>query len=384
MKRLVLAFILCCVLQFSFAQTADSLPKEKIAVLIPLYLDSVFNGATYKLDNTSLPKYVLPGLEFYNGIMLAIERLQDEDVPVEVEIVDTRKKGITLANTLKGLENVSLLLGSFNNATEEKTAADFALSHNIPLISATYPNDAGIKGNPFFVMLNPTLKTHTEGIYRHVQHVFPNANIVYISRKGSMETRIKNDFTATGTTLKYKTLELPDSIKPFHITPALDSTKQNVIICGSLNEGFAEKLVQVITGLKKYPVSLVGMPTWDGFTQLSKKEYSTIPFIYSAAFNVTKGDSTANEIFTDYKDRFFSRPSDMVYRGYEAMYRLANLLVKYHEDLLNNLNERSPFIWNVYDLRPVKISSSTGIPDYQENKKLYFITKQGGRIISVN
>src|SRR4051812_40971335 len=130
MIRLVLAFIFCISVHSSFAQTTDSVPKQKIAVLIPLYLDSLFNGNVYKADNNNIPKYVLSGLEFYNGVMLAVQRLQDDDVPVDVEIVDTKKKGISLANSLKNLQNVSLLIASFNTAVEEKTAAEFALSHN--------------------------------------------------------------------------------------------------------------------------------------------------------------------------------------------------------------------------------------------------------------
>ena len=62
----------------------------KIAVFTPLYIDSAFIGNDYKLGSNNLPKTILPGLEFYNGIMLAIDSLQTEHASLEVNVYDTK------------------------------------------------------------------------------------------------------------------------------------------------------------------------------------------------------------------------------------------------------------------------------------------------------
>ena len=49
--------------------------RQKIALFAPLYLDSAFEGANYKFDK-SFPKFLNPGLEFYQGAQMALDSLQ--------------------------------------------------------------------------------------------------------------------------------------------------------------------------------------------------------------------------------------------------------------------------------------------------------------------
>src|SRR6476660_2850111 len=181
-------FALIFFVQKTEAQTAGA-SSLRIAIILPLYLDSAFDNNDYKLGNLNIPKYFLPGLEFYNGVTMAIDSLQKEGVNLEVWIYDTKKKDQSLDSLAKeiGSLHVSLIIASFSNTTEQKIFSEFSLNNNIPLISATYPNDDYIKGNPFFVMINSTLKTHVENIYRFVQRSYPAAKYIFITRSGSLE-----------------------------------------------------------------------------------------------------------------------------------------------------------------------------------------------------
>ncbi len=160
-----------------------SLP-ERIAVLTPLYLDDAFTDYTYKLGDKGIPQYILAGLDFYNGVMLAVEALQKENASLEVWVFDTKKKGTDITAILKGMafQNFSLIIASLNNPEEQKAVSEFSFSNNIPVVSATYPNDANVTENPFFVLLNSTLKTHVNGVYKYVQQNFTAANPVFITQ----------------------------------------------------------------------------------------------------------------------------------------------------------------------------------------------------------
>jgi len=52
-------------------------------VFAPIYIDSAFDDANYKLG-TGIAKNILPGLDFYNGAMMAIDSLNAEGVHAEV------------------------------------------------------------------------------------------------------------------------------------------------------------------------------------------------------------------------------------------------------------------------------------------------------------
>src|SRR5450755_518488 len=74
--------------------------RHHLAVFIPLYLDSAFDaGNNYRYDK-NFPKFINPGLEFYEGIQLALDSLQKEQAQLDVQVYDTRSNSQTLTQIL--------------------------------------------------------------------------------------------------------------------------------------------------------------------------------------------------------------------------------------------------------------------------------------------
>src|ERR1043166_9095983 len=97
MRLLFRQVFILLVLIFSLTKPANASDTTqnpvRVAVLVPLYLDSAFSGYEYNLSNTKIPQFFLSGLEFYNGVMMAVDSLQKEGANIEVWIYDTRKAG---------------------------------------------------------------------------------------------------------------------------------------------------------------------------------------------------------------------------------------------------------------------------------------------------
>ena len=86
--RLLPLVICILVSKISFSQADSSIPK--IAVFAPLYLDSAFdNSMNYRYGN-NFPKFLNPGLEFYEGLQIAVDSLQKEGIRMDVHVFDTR------------------------------------------------------------------------------------------------------------------------------------------------------------------------------------------------------------------------------------------------------------------------------------------------------
>jgi len=384
-------FLFVCVFACSIknvdAQSSDT--PLRVAILAPLYIDSAFDNNVYKLTNTSMPKYILQGLDFYNGVMMAADSLKKEGQELDVWIYDTKKKDRTteaLANEIAPL-HFSLIIAAFSNLTEQKRFSEFSFANNIPLVSATYPNDAYVTGNPFFIMLNSTLKTHVEGLYKYLQRSYPVAKFLYVTRKGSMEEKMMSMYTDAGKKtypIKYKTVELPDDFTEDQLLPLLDSNQQNVVICGSLDENFGTNLIRTLDQSVTFPVTLAGAPTWDGLRAVLRTENENISIVYSTPFNYSGTDNIILNLSNQYKQKLNARPSDMAFKGFESMYYFSRLLLKYNNDMLNNLSDTKFKIANSFILQPVKLTTNSQVPDYIENKKLYFITRSLGKITSVN
>ncbi len=65
---------------------ADTPTIYQVAIFAPLFLDSAFDAAgIYRYDN-NFPKFLNPGLEFYEGAQLALDSLQKEQVKLDVRL----------------------------------------------------------------------------------------------------------------------------------------------------------------------------------------------------------------------------------------------------------------------------------------------------------
>ena len=365
--------------------------RHQLAIFAPLYLDSAFDAATgnYRYDK-SFPKFINPGLEFYEGVQLALDSLQKENVPLDVQIYDTRSARQSLAQILESpaFQGTELIIGHVMNGELQQLAAA-ALRKNIPFINVNFPNDGGITNNPDFVMLNSTLRTHCEGIYRFVQRNYPTKPIVFFRRKGAQEDRLRGYFsdidkTTASVALKIKYITLEDNFDVMALTSYLDSTTQTVCIAGSLDDNFGNHLCEGLSSLSKtYRTTIIGMPTWDN-TDFSRPELAGEEITYSTPFYINPNDSLVRQIQSNFRTKFYSRPSDMVFRGYESTYRFARLLLLHGKSLSGSIGEKKYKVFNDFNIEPVFLNKQTMTLDYFENKKLYFIRKVDGNITTVN
>jgi hypothetical protein len=367
------------------AQDSSSIQKHRIAVFTPVYLDSAFDwNNEYRYANNAFPKFINPGLEFYEGAQLALDSLAKENSSLEVFVYDTRSSRETLIQQLSKAASDSVeLIIAYCSAAEVQTLADEGLKRNIPVINANLPNDGGVTNNPFFVLLNPTLKTQCEGIYRHIQKFYPLNKIIMFRKKGQLEDRIKTYFddyskSTASVPLKIKYVDLNDSFTVNQLKAYLDSSSQTLCIAGSLDENFGKRLTQQLASLRKqYPVTVMGMPTWDAIKDFNKPEYKGIEIIYGTPFYNAKTDKTSMSISNYFNNKMYARPSDMVFRGYEITFKFARLLLQYGKDIASNITNKQPKIFTDFDIQPV-IGKQNASLDYFENKKLYFLKSQDG------
>ncbi|MBS1621924.1 MAG: amino acid ABC transporter substrate-binding protein [Bacteroidetes bacterium] len=395
MKNILYCFFCLILLSNSkllFAQNDDTVSKQRIAIFAPLYLDSAFDAAGNFRFSGDIPRYINPGLEFYEGVQYALDSLAHEGAQLEIFIFDTRAAGKNLKQQLEEAKNdsVQLILGYTATVNELQQMAFSAQETKVPFVNINLPNDGGVYDNPYLILLNSTLKTHIEAIYRYIQKYFPLNELVVFRKKGQLEDLIHSYFSdagknTLGVPLKFKNVELPDSFTVNQLTAHLDSNRNSLCIAGSLDENFSKRLAQQLAGVgARYPVTLMGMPTFDNISsEFAKKEFKGLKIIYSTPFYNPRTDTVSKKIVNWFNTKMFARPSDMVMRGYEATWRFANLLLRYKNDLESNISRKEFNVIRDIDIQPV-INKKTMALDYFENKKLFFIKMQDGIIKEVN
>lgn len=387
LHRLSITCLLASLLLVSKGIQAQSSPdKPVISVLLPLQLDSLYSLDKYKFGN-SIPKSALPYLEFYNGVLLAADSLNKENVAVHFEVVDTRRFA-SLGTTLYSptIKQSKLLIAVAQNSNDLKQMAAFAKSLHIPMVSATFPNDGGVKQTPEMYVVNSTMKTHCEGIYKYLQRNHSSDNLVFITRKGTVESYLKNWIEEAASApgshkLRWKMITLSDSFQVAQLRSLLDSNRNNTLIAGTMEGSFGQRLVKQLSTLQpKYKSLVVGMPNWDDI-DFRKPEFKGVEITFSTPFISSSGNlDVYTSLSKAYAQKQNSKPSDMAVKGFELTYRFTKTILAYpaYEDFADHANDRTYKIFCDFDFVPVTEPGNADQIHYFENKKLYFIRKQDG------
>ena len=371
------------------AMSQDSLTRYQVAIFTPLYLDSAFDETTSYRYGKAFPKFINPGLEFYEGAELALDSLTSEGVKLDIFVYDSRSATQGIEATVKSpqFDSIDLVIGHVN-AREARLLANAVAAKNIPFINATYPNDAGVTNNPNYIILNSTLYTHCAAMYKFIQKRYSLSPVVVFRKQGTQEDKLKSYFdeitkNTASVPLKIKFVTLTDLFTPDDIKEHLNPDGSTVCIAGSLDVNFGQLLTSQLASLyNEHPSVLFGMPTWWDMTDFTKPEYKNVEVYFTTPFYISDSNKLFNYVLADYKSRFYSRPTDMFFRGYETVYHFAHLLQLNGRNIGSSLSDKRFRIFTDFDVQPY-VNPKTNTLDYFENKKIYFIKKVNGAEIAV-
>lgn len=353
-----------------------------VAVFAPLYLDSVF-ATSLDIPGRTMPRYVLPGLEFYEGAQLALDSLSRQGVQLNVHVYDNKSKqqDVNALIRSKQLDNTDLIIGAVSTP-ELKTLADFAKEKQINLVSATYPNDAGISDNPFLLISNSTLRSHVEAIHDYMQRGFANKNILIFRRNTSFEASIAANVKTAYDKMSYdkksrvREVIWSDATTDAQLTQYLLADRPNLCLVIGLDETVAKTILRKLALHKAtYPLHIFGMPTWDAM-KFKEPEFAGITLYYSSPYYNDKTD-TYSRYITDYFKRIYkSRPSDMAFKGFEQTYYFVKLLTQDGLYFNKDMNKPENRVFTTFNFQPVYLrEEKDAMPSYFENKNIYIIQK---------
>ena len=142
MKRMKIVVIILLVFIHSIpvlSQTDSLSRRYNIAVFTPLFLDSAFDATESYRYGKNFPRFFNAGLEFYEGVQLAIDSLQREGAMLDVHVFDTKSGSPKFDAVIKSdsLNDMDLIIGHVT-ATEARLLADSAAKKNIPFINVNF------------------------------------------------------------------------------------------------------------------------------------------------------------------------------------------------------------------------------------------------------
>lgn len=352
--------------------------RYKVAVLTPMYLDSV----DLEKNLTHIPKFMMPGLDFYKGIQIAADTLKSLGYKLDIYIYDSKSSYMNVQNLIESdkLDSMDLIIGNASVA-DLKLLAEFAKSKRINFVSAVSPADAGQEYNPYFTILQPRLASHIEKMHKHINTRYPEDNVVFINRNVPAEKNALSYFNndiLNALPGRYKEMELKEDeldIKQF--IKQIDSNYNTTVVLGILDAAIAYKNLKLLAPLaKRFKLKIYCMPTMESLKTLNKTdEFPSMPIFYTSAYIIDKITPACQYINREYKRKMGGNASDVVYKGFESLYFFSNLMKKYGVPFNEHIGETAYTFITPYKIVPIK---DKGILKFYENKYMYLVRYENG------
>ena len=297
-------------------------------------------------STTTLQKQMI---EFYQGILLALDKLKEEKISVNLKVFDSEGDDKSLTPLLESgrMDDVDIIFGPrWTNQIAE--AARWSTAHQIPLVLPMNAGADDVFNNPYVYQLNTPQSYFNQEIYNHFLEQFPNANVILLDADeyrrnefidGLKQTLSEHDIPMTTLMVDTAYQTLLDTIVP---------GKQNIFIINSDESGPLNTMLpvlQLITRTKAPEVEthLFGYPRYQIYaTDHLEEFYEVDTWFYSWFYtnNMLKESVDFNTLFR----RSFSRqmmisyPSFAPY-GYDTGYYFLKGLATYGKDFENHLND---------------------------------------------
>ena len=360
-----------------------SIRKERyrIDVFVPLYLNECVKGDKH-VSKDKIPEKALPGINFYEGVKLAVDTLDQSGYRMDVFVHDVTEPKETPEALIsaKTLDSADLIIGAVPT-NMVAPLAQFAKKHTINFISTMSPSDANVKDNPYFTLLQPTLASHCEGIRKTVSKKYGNSRMFIYHRSNVAvdETAFKaltKDSLFHLTTINAATLPQPTALKYL-----FDSTENNVILMPILDANYAAQLLQQLHTLyPNYRFEVYGMPSWKGMNALHKNsDLENIAIYFTAPYYFDGSTASGQSLANDYKRSFGGKPGEMVFRGYETLSFYTYLLNKYGTIFNPKIADNASATYTRFDIKPRWDKDFNLL--YNENAHLYIYRYQDGNFV---
>lgn len=307
------------------------------ALILPFSLD----------DSTStLQKQMI---EFYQGMLLALDRLKNENISVNLKVFDSEGEDKSLTPLLESgqLDDVDIIFGPrWTNHISE--VARWAAARRIPVVNPMNRDADDVYSNPYVYQLNTPQSYFNQEIYNHFLEQFSNPNVIIMDAD---EFRRNEFIDGLKTILKdhdipYSTLDIDTAYQ--ELMDTLVPGKQNIMIINSSSSGPLNTLLpvmQLITRTKAPEIEthLFGYPEYQIYAQDHLDElYEVDTWFYTWFYtnNMLQESVEFNNKFrlSFSRQMLVSYPSFAPY-GYDTGYYFLKGLATYGKDFENHLNE---------------------------------------------
>lgn len=336
--------------------------------------------------------------QYYAGVLLALEQLENEGVNLDVEVLDAESGNFDLK--LQSMKDADVIIGP-RNTDQLAVVADFGKVNEIVVVSPWKSGSRISNGNPFFVQLKTGLVEHYEKMVRHALDNHELEHIVLLGRKQKADVNYMRliQSIASG----YLSSDSRKPLREFFVDEdslitgetAFDSIfieeDTNCFILPhwsfSADEDFVYNVARKMSGEKGVTdVVLYGMPILFESDKIRFELFRSLNMRIVRSSYVDRNSPGVKEFRQKYFGEYNDFPVDEAYEAYDMMLFIGRSLERFGLSFPHYLDrEITPMLQTHYDIRRVYDDTENDDfedIDYFQNQHLFILSFEDDRFIA--
>jgi ABC-type branched-subunit amino acid transport system substrate-binding protein len=330
------------------------------------------------------------GIQFYAGAKLAYQALEAAGTSLNITVNDTESSSdkLTTIQRSESSARSDLIIGPYKREQVSQMAR-FAKENKIPLVVPHTAQMGMTSANPYYIQVNPSLKSHCEAILKHARRRHAREDIVLVVRDDPDEKARLKYFQDASAILegkregsKLKEFIVPANLNNISVDAFIRSGRTTVFIVPSWsNEPFVYSLLRQLMMKKSEGDDIVvyGMPMWIDYEQVDFEYYERLNVLVSSASFVDKSNEQVREFNRRFYEAYGTIPTDEAYLGYDIMYFFGTAMNKWGEAFYEKIDRenfsglRGKFQFQRVVLEPEKHREDLDFVDQMENSFVHIL-----------
>lgn len=361
-----------------YTSSSNASQTYHVALMVPLYLNEIdkLDSSRDRAEKSKRTRS-LKFLQFYEGFMMAADSLTDHyglnlDLTV-IDVTENTAGAEAAVEQLKG-EDIDLIVGPFFSKSFA-VVQEYAASRDILVVNPLSERESVVADASNVLKLKPGMSSMVTQLADLIRLKYPKSKVTLItpstvkdsltvqaienalaqvvqpevqlsnaemlelisreSQRRKMGKRILSNLEVEGQIFSTKALEAhPDDVTYFenhfrHITytdnelktfrEGLSSARENVLVAFGDDLVFATKVLNNINkSARKYPITLIGLPSWNDFENLLVQNLLNMNAIYFDDHFVNYNDSIVQQFVDDFRSKYKSEPAEYAFEGFDV------------------------------------------------------------------
>lgn len=310
-----------------------------VALILPFALDGG--------DQADQKKMV----EFYQGVLLALEKLKAEGVSANLKVYDSGSESSTLDDIIDSgrLEDANLIIGPKYGRHISQVAA-YANARNIPLVLPLNSSAEEVFNNPEIFQLNTPQSYFMQEIIDHFHKQFSHPRVLMFHTQDEPVSPFAENLTKSLEQDGIPMVTMSVDTSATKILQALDPDCQNIYIIDSQSNGALSTMLpifQLVERMKDPEIStqLFGYPEYQVYAIDHLDEFFEVNTFFYSWFYTNNTLPESIDFATSFRHAFskqmmISYPSFASY-GYDTAYYFIKAMAEYGTDFTDHLADVS-------------------------------------------